>query len=112
MADDDLRGSTPVYTAKDVLVGLDRKVGEMDLKLDGVNTAIQILVSQNLNSRVVALETRGSLNAQKAYELAQKHETAMHQLEGAQLALKALFGTSAVTALMGGAALLKALGVI
>lgn len=88
----ELRGSTPIYTAKDILVGLDRKVGEMDLKLDGLNTSIQILVSQNLNSRMVHMESM------------------VHKLEGAGLALKAVFGTSVFAVIVGVVALLKSLG--
>ena len=113
MSDDgELRGSTPVYTAKDVLVSLDRKVGEMDLKVDGVNTAIQILVSQNLNSRVVNLETNGSFNAQKAMALAEKHEAVVLQLSGVLIFVKALLGTSVIGLLLAVVGILKAFGVI
>lgn len=91
---DDLRGSTPIYTAKDILVSLDRKVSEMDIKLDGVNTAIQIIVSQNLNERLVKLEARDQ------------------QWIGAQTAIRALFGTSVVSLIIASIAILGHLGVL
>ena len=109
---DDLRGSTPVYSAKDILVRLDDKVDKLDIKMDGLQTAVQILVSQNLNERVLRLESDGSRNAQEALKLARGHEVILSELRGAQTMVKALFGTNAVTALMGGAALLKAMHVI
>ena len=56
MSEDELRGSSPVYSAKDVLLRLDQKMNELDIKLDGVQTSIAILVDQRLNSRVVDLE--------------------------------------------------------
>lgn len=49
MSNDDLRGSAPVLNAKDVLLEV-----RTDVKLIGKN--VDILVSQNLNERVTALE--------------------------------------------------------
>lgn len=47
---DELRGSTPVLSAKDVLLEV-----RTDVKKIGTN--VDILVSQNLNNRVTAIET-------------------------------------------------------
>lgn len=47
---DDLRGSAPVYSAKDVLQSLDGKVDKMSEQL-------AILVNQDLGSRVTTLES-------------------------------------------------------
>lgn len=110
--DEDLRGSTPIYTAKDVLVSLDRKVSDMDLKLDGLTTAIQIIVSQNLNERLVHLESRGSQTAQRAILLADEHERTLSQLRGAQTAIKALVGTSVISLIASATAILAALNII
>lgn len=111
MSDDDLRGSTPVYTAKDVLLGLDRKVGEMDLKLDGMNTAIQIIVSQNLNERLVRLESEGSRNSQRAIALAEDHEETLQRLAGAATLVKFLIGSNVGAIVVAAAALFKAFGI-
>ena len=46
---DDLRGSTPILTAKDVLLEVRSDVREM-------RTAVDILVSQNLAERVTSIE--------------------------------------------------------
>lgn len=54
---DELRGSAPIYSAKDVLLRLDGKIGEMDAKLDGALLSLAILVDQRLNSRVGDLES-------------------------------------------------------
>ena len=54
---EDVRGSAPVYTTKDVLLRLDSKVSEIDVKLDGLSMSLAILVDQRLNSRVVELES-------------------------------------------------------
>ena len=110
---DNLRGSTPVYTAKDVLLGLDRKVGDMDLKLSGVNTAIQIFVSQNLNARLVSIEASSAStvrDAGTAFRLAQDHETKLQQLIGAQMTLRVVFGSILLTSCATIVALLKAFG--
>ena len=56
VANDELRGSTPVYTAKDILVKLDTKLDEMDKKVDQVGTQVTVLVSQDLAPRVTELE--------------------------------------------------------
>lgn len=94
MADsEELRGSTPVYTAKDILVRLDDKVEKMDLKIDGMQTSIQILVSQNLNERVVQLERDA------------------RRMEGAGFVLKALFGTSILATGLSLFAMLNSVGV-
>lgn len=55
--EDDLRGSAPVYSAKDILQKLDRKVDEMDSKLDTAATAMSVLVSQDLNERLTRVES-------------------------------------------------------
>ena len=55
--EDDLRGSAPVYSAKDILQKLDRKVDEMDAKLDTAATAMSVLVSQDLNERLTKVES-------------------------------------------------------
>jgi hypothetical protein len=109
--DSELRGSTPIYTAKDVLVSLDRKVGEMDLKVDGVHTAIQILISQNLNERVVALEKNSGMSQETA-RLAQRHEAVLQQLSGVLIFVKALLGTSVIGLLLAVVGILKAFNVI
>lgn len=49
MSTDDLRGSTPIFTAKDVLI-------EVRDEVRGMKTAVDVLVSQNLNQRVDDLE--------------------------------------------------------
>ena len=49
MTDNDLRGSTPIFTAKDVLI-------EVRDEVRGMKTAVDVLVSQNLNARVDDLE--------------------------------------------------------
>lgn len=54
--EDELRGSIPVYSAKDILQKLDRKVDEMDTKLDTAATAMTVLLSQNLNDRLSKTE--------------------------------------------------------
>lgn len=109
-SEDDLRGSTPIYTAKDVLLGLDKKVTELDLKFDGMATSIQIIVSQNLNERLVQLESRGSFHAQRAVQLAESHERTLAQLAGMATAVKALIGTSVISVIASGLAIAKVLG--
>lgn len=106
--DDDLRGSTPVYTAKDILVRLDDKVDKMDLKIDGLQTAVQILVSQNLNERVHQLEANGSKNAQEALRLASEHEQFRNQTDGQLKLLKWLASGGALAAV---GMILKLIGV-
>lgn len=54
---DDLRGSTPVYSAKDVLLRLDGKIDSIDSKVDQMGTNVAILLSQNLGDRLTAVET-------------------------------------------------------
>jgi len=49
MTDSDLRGSTPIFTAKDVLI-------EVRDEVRGMKSAVDVLVSQNLNNRVDDLE--------------------------------------------------------
>jgi len=49
VTDNDLRGSTPIFTAKDVLI-------EVRDEVRGMKTAVDVLVSQNLNQRVDDLE--------------------------------------------------------
>lgn len=49
MSESDLRGSTPIFTAKDVLI-------EVRDEVRGMKTAVDVLVSQNLNQRVDDLE--------------------------------------------------------
>ena len=46
---DDLRGSTPIFTAKDVLI-------EVRDEVRGMKSAVDVLVSQDLNNRVDSLE--------------------------------------------------------
>lgn len=48
--ENDLRGSAPIFTAKDVLIEVRDEVRAMTKSVD-------ILVSQNLNERVQSLET-------------------------------------------------------
>lgn len=50
MTDNDLRGSTPILTAKDVLIEVRDEVRFM-------RSAVDVLVSQNLDMRVDSLET-------------------------------------------------------
>jgi hypothetical protein len=50
VSENDLRGSTPIFTAKDVLIEVRDEVRAMTKSVD-------ILVSQNLNERVQSLET-------------------------------------------------------
>lgn len=92
----DLRGSTPIYTAKEILQALDRKVTEMDLKMDGALMSLQIMVSQNLNERIQKLEAEGSQNAQEALLLARAHEGRYKQIEGMGLMIRALFGANVI----------------
>lgn len=54
---DELRGSIPVYSAKDILQKLDRKVDSMDEKLDTTVSGLTVLLSQNLNERLSRVET-------------------------------------------------------
>lgn len=96
MADDDLRGSTPIYSAKEILVSLDRKVNEMDLKMDGFIMSLQIIVSQNLNERLQRLESAGSKEAQKALSLAERHEEQVQQIHGMTMMMRALFGGNVI----------------
>lgn len=49
MTDNDLRGSTPIFTAKDVLI-------EVRDEVRGMRSSVDVLVSQNLDSRVDSLE--------------------------------------------------------
>lgn len=49
MTTDDLKGSTPIFTAKDVLI-------EVRDEVRGMKTAVDVLVSQDLNNRVDSLE--------------------------------------------------------
>lgn len=49
MSQDDLRGSTPIFTAKDVLI-------EVRDEVRGMKSAVDILVSQDLGRRVDDLE--------------------------------------------------------
>lgn len=91
---EDLRGSTPIYTAKDVLISLDRKVGDMDSKIDGMKTDVAIVLSQDLNTRVLALEQK------------------WQQLQGAGTVLRFLVGTSVLAAVTSMLAVLKAFGAI
>lgn len=74
MTDEELRGSTPIYSAKEILQGLDKKVTELDLKMDGALLSLQIMVSQNLNERILSLEI------------------SERKREGMVLMLKAMFG--------------------
>ena len=108
----DLRGSTPIYTAKEILQTLDRKVTEMDYKMDGFIMSLQIIVSQNLNERVQRLEQEGSKNAQEALELARVHDAKSKQIEGMSMMLKALFGANAIIFLAAVISILTQIGVI
>lgn len=49
MTDNEVRGSAPVYSAKDILQSL-------DIKMDRVVSQVDILVSQDLGTRVTSLE--------------------------------------------------------
>lgn len=49
MSSDDLRGSAPIFTAKDVLI-------EVRDEMRLMRSSVDILVSQNLNERVTAVE--------------------------------------------------------
>lgn len=109
---DSLRASTPIYSAKDVLVSLDRKVGEMDTKIDGIDRAMGIILSQDLNARLVLLEREGSKSARDALALAVSHEQQWQQLKGTAVAVKMIIGTNVLTFLVGAAALAKAMGII
>lgn len=94
MADDDLRGSTPVYTAKDVLVRLDDRVEKMDSKMDVLGTSMQIILSQNLNDRLLRIEAAEQARA------------------GAYGMLKIMFGTSVIGLIAALAGIAKAFGLI
>lgn len=107
---DDLRGSTPVYTAKDVLVKLDHRQEDMAQAIGKIGTSLEILASQKLHERVTTLERDGSLNAQHAVRLAEKHEATLQQLAGAQTAIRALIGTSVVSLVASVIAIAKAVG--
>lgn len=54
---EELRSTTPIFTAKDVLIQLNDTTREMDKKLDTALTALAIIQSQNLNERVAHLES-------------------------------------------------------
>ena len=54
---DELRGSTPIYSAKDVLVKLDGKLDLIDGKVDTLGQNVAIILSQNLGDRMTAVET-------------------------------------------------------
>lgn len=107
---DDLRGSMPVYTAKDVLVKLDHRQEDMAKAIGNIGTSLDILASQKLNERVTSLERDGSLNAQHAVRLAERHEVVLQQLAGAQTAIKALVGASLVSLIASVVAIAKAAG--
>ena len=85
---DDLRGSAPLYTAKDVLVRLDATVTAMDAKLDAMDIEMSILASQKLNDRVTRLEEQGSAASKAALELAKLNaiNIAKMQMRGAYIA--------------------------
>lgn len=55
--DEEIRGSSPVYSAKDILQKLDKKIDEMDAKLDTSASGMNILLSQNLNERLTKVES-------------------------------------------------------
>lgn len=55
-ASEDLRGSAPIYSAKDVLVRVDAKLDGLDSKVDGLSQSVAILLSQDLGTRVTAVE--------------------------------------------------------
>lgn len=48
--DNDLRGSTPILSARDVLI-------EVRDEVKAMRSSVDVLVSQNLNERVQSLET-------------------------------------------------------
>ena len=109
MSEDDLRGSTPIYTAKDVLVKLDSRVEGMDSKMDGIGSDLRIIASQNLNERLTLLE-RDVQRSARAIELAEAHEVQLQRLAGAQSAVRLMFGASLFSAVASAAAIAKALG--
>ena len=111
MSEDDLRGSTPIYTAKDVLVKLDSRVEGMDGKIDTLGSDLRIIASQNLNERIILLEREAQRSA-RAADLAESHETQLQRLAGAQAAVRLMFGASLFSAIASGVAIAKALGVI
>ena len=51
-----LRGSMPVYSAKEILQHLDAKVDGIDRKVDDLVTESRILGSQNLDGRLKSIE--------------------------------------------------------
>jgi len=53
----ELRGSTPVYSAKDVLQRVDRTLEALDHKVDELVTETRILASQNLDTRLRGIES-------------------------------------------------------
>lgn len=55
--DESLRGSTPIYTAKDVLVRVDAKIDTLDGKVDGLAQAVAVILSQDLGKRVGDIES-------------------------------------------------------
>lgn len=105
MSTDDLRGSAPVLTAKDVLLEVRQDVREM-------KTGLDVLLSQNLNERVTLLEAGGSVAAQRALALAEAHEIRLQQMAGMTIAVKAIFGVSLLGVAVSIVGLLVALGVI
>lgn len=54
---DELRGSTPIYTAKDILIRVESKVDALDSKVDDLHTSVEILTSQQLAARISRLES-------------------------------------------------------
>lgn len=53
---EDLRGSAPVYTAKDILVRLEHAVEGVDDKVGKIDKDLAVILSQNLEPRVQRLE--------------------------------------------------------
>ena len=56
MSEGELRGSTPIYSAKDILVRLDTKMDVIDTKVDTLGNQVTVIVSQELAPRLAALE--------------------------------------------------------
>jgi hypothetical protein len=91
---DELRGSTPIYTAKDILIRVESKVDALDSKVDNLHTSVEILTSQELATRISRLESW------------------QQQLSGMAIVVKALLGTSLIGLVLSVAGILKAFGMI
>lgn len=54
---DELRGSTPILSAREVLIEVRDTIKTLDGKVDELNSSVIVLLSQNLEPRVKNLES-------------------------------------------------------